>query len=210
MSGHMLVHLNVVRPVGPFTASHPNAQYFFGQLPGVFARAKVDGDMFWHNHGARAPDGRYLEMADFLAQKTHETGGNLHIMTMAGWRDVAAMHRFAYREPLHRDGMKTLRDWVDRSQDPTMVMWWVPLGARVSLEEAWSKLQVLRENGASEQAFTLQPRFPPPDGRSGDRHSLRLFPDAGKMEPRRFPTGLCARDCPVQLGPFSPDCHGQG
>ncbi len=164
MSEHMLVHLNVVRPIGPFTANHPNAQYFFGQLPKLFAQAKADGDMFWHNHGARAPDGRFVEMGDILAQNTEGTGENLHILTMAGWRDVAAMHRFTYREPLHIEGMKTLRDWVDRSQGPTMVMWWATRGVRVGLDEAWDRLQMLRKDGVSEQAFTLQNRFPAPNG----------------------------------------------
>ena len=163
MSEHMLVHLNVVRPIGPFTAAHPNAVYFFEQLPKVFALAKADGDMFWHNHGARSPDGRYLEMADILVQNTSATEENLHIMTMAGWRDVPAMHRFTYRKPLHRDGMKTLRDWVDRSQGPTMVMWWAKRGTRIALAEAWEKIQRLRNQGPSPEAFTLQQRFDAPD-----------------------------------------------
>lgn len=167
MSEHMLVHLNVVRPIGPFTADHPNAQYFFGQLPKVFAQAKADGDMFWHAHGARSPDGRYVQMADILAQQTDTTDDNLHIMTMAGWRDVAAMHRFAYREPLHRNGMKALRDWVDRSQGPTMVMWWATRGDRIGLDDAWDRLHRLRRDGPTLAAFTLQNRFSAPD-KTGD------------------------------------------
>lgn len=164
MSEHMLVHLNVVRPIGAFTAAHPNAVFFFEQLPKVFARAKADGDMFWHAHGARSPDGRYLEMADILAQNTANTEDNLHIMTMAGWRDVQAMHRFTYREPLHRDGMKALRDWVDRSQGPTMVMWWAKRGERIGLDTAWDKIQRLRADGPGPEAFTLQNRFDAPAG----------------------------------------------
>ncbi|WP_299770931.1 DUF3291 domain-containing protein [uncultured Tateyamaria sp.] len=162
MSEHMLVHLNVVRPVGPFSASHPHAQYFFGQLPLIFARAKADDGMFWHNHGARMPDGTYGDMGDLLALQTDQTEDNFHILTMAGWRDVHAMHRFAYRDALHREGMKTLRDWVDRSEGPTMVMWWAPKGTRVSLDEGWERLHLLRQNGPTEQAFTLQTRFDPP------------------------------------------------
>ena len=164
MSEHMLVHLNVVRPIGAFTARHPHAVYFFGQLPKVFALAKADGDMFWHNHGARSPDGRYLEMGDILAQNTGRTEDNLHIMTMAGWRDAAALHRFTYRDPLHRDGMKALRDWVDRSQGPTMVMWWAKRGDQIGLDQAWDKIQQLRRDGPGPEAFTLQQRFDAPVG----------------------------------------------
>ena len=164
MSEHMLVHLNVVRPVGPFCADHPHAQYFFGQLLLVFARAKADDGLYWHNHGARLPDGTYGDMDDMLSLRTKHTDDNFHILTMAGWRDVHAMHRFAYREPLHREGMKKLRDWVDRSEGSTMVLWWAPKGVRVALEDGWNRLHDLRRNGPSEQAFTLQHRFDPPEG----------------------------------------------
>jgi len=54
MSEHMLVHLNVERPVVPFSADHPNAWYFLGQLPKVFARARPDGDMFRHTQVIRS------------------------------------------------------------------------------------------------------------------------------------------------------------
>ncbi|WP_299371958.1 DUF3291 domain-containing protein [uncultured Tateyamaria sp.] len=162
MSEHMLVHLNVVRPVGAFSIDHPNAQYFFAQLPLVFAQARADDDLLWHNHGARMPDGSYTDTNGIIGHRSDRTEDNIHILTMAGWRDLAAMHRFTYREPLHRDGMKTLRDWVDRSEGPTMVMWWAPRGTRVSLEAAWDKMQMLRRDGPGPDAFTLQQRFDPP------------------------------------------------
>jgi len=171
MSEHMLVHLNVVRPLGPFNADHPHAQYFFGQLPLVFARAKADNGLLWHNHGARMPDGSYGDMGNILALRTDRTDDNFHILTMAGWRDVQAMHRFAYRDDLHRTGMKTLRDWVDRSQGPTMVLWWTKRGTRVALENGWSRLAALRRDGPSEQAFTLQHRFPAP-GQHAEKTAL--------------------------------------
>lgn len=162
MGEHILVHMNVVRPVGAFTAAHPNALYFFQQLPLVFAQAKLDGDLLWHNHGVRAPDGQFLDMDGLLAYRAETTNENCHIMTMAGWKDVQAMHRFTYREPLHVEGMKALRDWVDRSQGPTMVMWWVERGTRVGLDEAWQRLAMLRSIGPTAEAFSLQTRFPCP------------------------------------------------
>ncbi|WP_299620207.1 DUF3291 domain-containing protein [uncultured Tateyamaria sp.] len=154
MSEHMLVHLNVVRPIGAFSAAQDNAVYFFSQLPLVFARAKQDGDMFWHNHGARLPDGGYLELPGVMAHSTTATEENFHIMTMAGWRDLAAMQRFTYREPLHAEGIRRLKGWVDRSEGPTLALWWAPRGTRVSLDEAWDKLARLRRDGPSDTVFT--------------------------------------------------------
>lgn len=163
MSEYVLVHLNVVRPVGPFAADHPNAVYFFTQLPEVFSAARADGDLHWHHHGVRTRKGRYVDMRDMMALRTKGTEENFHILTMAGWRDAKALHRFAYREPLHRDGMLHLKDWVDRSEGPTMVLWWSPAGQRVALEDGWDRLARLRRDGPSAESFSLQNRFPPPD-----------------------------------------------
>ncbi|WP_299684992.1 DUF3291 domain-containing protein [uncultured Tateyamaria sp.] len=162
MSDYMLVHLNVVRPLGAFTASHPNAVYFFSQLPAVFAKAKADDGLLWHNHGARTPQGGFADMNGILALQTERTKDNFDILTMAGWKDAAALHRFAYRDPLHRDGMKTLRDWVDRSDGATMVMWWERRGTRVTLETGWQKLLHLRAQGPTPDAFCMQTRFDMP------------------------------------------------
>ena len=110
--------------------------------------------MFWHNHGARLPDGTYLELPGVVAPETTRTEENFHIMTMAGWRDLGALQRFAYREPLHADGIRKLKGWVDRSQGPTLALWWAPRGTRVSLDEAWDRLERLRRDGPSDMVFT--------------------------------------------------------
>lgn len=158
MSEHMLVHLNVVRPIGPFSAAQENAVYFFTQIPKVFAVAKEHSDMFWHTHGARLPGGEYLDLSQVATQMTAATKDNFHIMTMAGWRDLAALQRFAYREPLHAEGIRKLKGWVDRSEGPTLALWWVPRWTRVSLEDAWDQLARLRRDGPSDRVFT--PRTP--------------------------------------------------
>lgn len=162
MSEYMLVHLNVVRPVGAFSVAHPNAQYFLSRLPKLFEVARADDGLLWHNHGARTAQGTVVHMAEILAHRSDATEDNLHILTMAGWQGVEAMHRFAYRDPLHVEGMKRLRDWVDRSEGATMVLFWAPRGARVTLDAAWDRLQMLRRDGPTPEAFSLQQRFAAP------------------------------------------------
>lgn len=110
VTDQILVHLNVVRPLGAFRSNMPEAVYFFTEVPRVFAAAKVFGGLVWHNHAARMPDGRFLLLPEPMAVKTESTSENFHIMTMAGWKDAAALHRFSHRDRLHVDGMKNLRD----------------------------------------------------------------------------------------------------
>lgn len=161
MTDHILVHLNTVRPVGPFSVDLPETRFFFEQLPLVFADADKDDGLRWHNHGARTHDGRYLSLPEIVSLHTNGEN-NPHIVTMAAWTSVHDLHRFSHRMTSHIEGMKGLRHWVDRSNGPTTVMWWDTPGRRITLEEGWNKLQRLRESGPSEFAFNLQNRFDPP------------------------------------------------
>lgn len=157
-----LLHLNVVRPIGPFSISNPNAAYFLREMPKVFEAARADAGVKFHDHGVRWPDGHYSGFDEVADLQTTQTEDNPYILTMAGWRSFDDLHRFAYREPLHREGMETLRDWVYRSEGPTMVMWWLPAGAKATLDDAWQRLEKLRRDGATPEAFSLQKRFDPP------------------------------------------------
>ena len=44
-----------------------------------------------------------------------------------------------------------------------MVLWWVPAGHRPSVQEAAERLALLREQGASAQAFSFRQAFAAPD-----------------------------------------------
>ena len=46
-----------------------------------------------------------------------------------------------------------------------VVLWWVPKGHRPCIQEALSKLELLRRAGPSEEAFTFRQAYPPPDTR---------------------------------------------
>ena len=162
MSDFVLAHLNVVRPLGPITADNAERRYFFEQVQDIFDIAKTTDGLIWHNHGLRRSTGGYLELIDLVTIETDGTD-NPYVMTMAGWRDAKALHAFSHRMARHVEGMKTLRHWVDRSEGPTMVMWWHKRGERVELEQAWERLQALRQHGPTPEAFTLQQRYDAPD-----------------------------------------------
>ncbi|MEM9054125.1 MAG: DUF3291 domain-containing protein [Pseudomonadota bacterium] len=162
MGTYQLIHLNVVRPLGPFSSEREEVKYFFSQLPEIFADAGQADGLRWHNHGIRLSDGDYLDLNDIFKLRT-DGDQNPDVMTMAGWEDAKALHHFTYRMRSHVEGMKRLRHWADRSQGATMVMFWAERSKRVTLEEAWERLQKLRADGPSREAFNLQQRFDAPD-----------------------------------------------
>lgn len=163
MGNHVLAHLNVVRPLVALDWRGEKEQFFFQQLQEIFPKAHSFDGLKWHTHGARRPDGTYMPLHELLSFTASSAEENPHVMTMAVWEDVRALHRFAYRLADHVQGMQRLRDWVDRSEGATMVMWWAERGQRVQLEDGWQRLQHLRANGPSLHAFTLQHRFDAPD-----------------------------------------------
>lgn len=161
---YSLIHINVFRPLGLISSDDPSAQFFFSQLPEIFAKADGYEGLSWHNHAIRTQEGEFLTFEDAFA--TADQGfENPDVITMAGWKDVNALHQFAYRYERHRDGMKELRNWGDRSVGATLAMWWAPKSERITIRMGWEKLQQLRAEGPSPDVFTLQTRFdaPTPD-----------------------------------------------
>jgi len=163
VSEYSLIHFNVVRPLGDFSVETTESRYFFEQLGQLVGQAKAHDGLLWHRHGLRSSDQRTLEFYDIVSLKTCGEN-NPHIFTLAGWRDVNALHSFAYRQQSHIESMKRLRHWVDRTEGPTMVMWWAPKHQRISADMAWEKLCKLRADGPTAEAFSLLSRFIQPAG----------------------------------------------
>lgn len=162
LAQYSLIHINVFRPLGLISSEDANAQFFFSQLPEIFAKADAYEGLSWHNHAIRSQDGEFFTFEDAFA--TADQGFvNPDVITMAGWKDVAALHQFAYRYDRHRDGMKELRNWGDRSVGATLAMWWAPKAERITIRKGWEKLQQLRAEGPSREVFTLQERFEAPE-----------------------------------------------
>jgi len=59
--------------------------------------------------------------------------------------------------------MRRRREWFERMPQAFVVLWWVPKGHRPSVAEAIAKLEALRANGPTAQAFTFRQAFAPPD-----------------------------------------------
>lgn len=158
MTDYALIHINVFRPMGPLSMEEPNAQFFFSQLPEIFAAAERNDGMFWHNHALRTREGEFLTFEQAFAAAADGLG-NPDVITMAGWRDVQALHEFAYRYDRHRDGMKKLRAWSDRSIGANLALWWAPKSERITIRKGWEKLSQLRDDGPSPEVFSLQKRY---------------------------------------------------
>ncbi len=151
---YRLIHFNCARPVGSFATDNPFVRVFLALLPRIFAEAdKFDG-LYFHAHGLRCPDGSWRGFSDAFPYP--EDWAAPDICTLAVWRSIEDLKAFAYSGRTHPPGMRRLAGDIDRSEGPGFVMWWAPASHRATLAEGWDRLQRLRTEGPSPEAFTLE------------------------------------------------------
>jgi hypothetical protein len=87
------------------------------------------------------------------------------LVNMSVWRDVDSLNRYVYSSA-HVEIMRRRREWFERMREVFLVLWWVRKGHRPGVEEAIAKLELLRSNGPSADAFTFRNAYPAPDAPS--------------------------------------------
>ena len=88
------------------------------------------------------------------------------IVNLTLWESPEALHDFTYRSE-HRTVFAGRRDWFERWDGTSLVLWWQPSGTIPDLEDAFRRLELLATSGPSPEAFTLKQRFPPPHAAGG-------------------------------------------
>jgi heme-degrading monooxygenase HmoA len=88
-------------------------------------------------------------------------GDDRVLVNLSVWEDLESLRRFTYGGA-HRDAFRRRRDWFEAATGRQLVLWWVPEGHRPDLTEASNRLERLRREGPSAEAFTFAAPFPPP------------------------------------------------
>ncbi len=84
------------------------------------------------------------------------------LVNMSVWRDIESLNRYVYGTA-HVDIMRRRKEWFERMRDASVVLWWVRQGHRPTVPEAIAKLELLRTQGPSAEAFTFRHAFLAPD-----------------------------------------------
>jgi hypothetical protein len=83
------------------------------------------------------------------------------LMNLSVWESIEALWDFIYASR-HLDVLRRRREWFHRLAEPFLALWWVDAGHLPTIEEAKQRLELLRRNGPSPEAFTFRERFPAP------------------------------------------------
>ena len=151
MSQYELAQLNIAVMKEPLES--PRMADFVANLDRINALAESSPGFVWR-----------LETEEGDATALRPLGDNT-LVNMSVWRDVAALNHYVYKTA-HVEIMRRRKEWFDRMSEAHMVLWWVPQGHRPSVVQAAERLQLLRTQGPSADAFTFRHAFPPPDAQA--------------------------------------------
>jgi heme-degrading monooxygenase HmoA len=148
MDDWCLAQANVARLRHP--PNDPRSVEFIAALARVNHLAERSPGFVWRH---TAPEG-HVNVAD---------GDSLLVINLSVWRSYQDLHAFTYRSR-HGHYVRRRREWSDRVAQPNTVLWWVATGSTPTVDEANTRLDLLRRYGSHLQAFSIRSRFHP-DGR---------------------------------------------
>lgn len=148
MSKYELAQLNIALLKSPIDS--PELTDFVNNLDRINALAESSPGYVWR---LQTDEGNATALKPL---------GDDNVVNLTVWKDIDSLYDYVYRSA-HVEIMKRRKEWFERMREAYSVLWWVPTGHRPTLEAAVAKLQVLRTEGPSHDAFTFKKPFAAPD-----------------------------------------------
>lgn len=84
------------------------------------------------------------------------------LVNMSVWQSLECLRAFVYRSGPHLDMLRRRREFFRPLDEAHQVLWWIPPGHIPDLDEAFSRLELLRQDGSGPGAFTFREPYQPP------------------------------------------------
>src|SRR5262245_16562634 len=149
-----LAQLNVGRLLEPVES--PAIAGFVAELDPINALADADPGLIWR-----------LQTEAGNATSIRPTADDLFLINMSVWRSLEALRAFTYTSA-HVQVLRQRRSWFEQLAEAHLVLWWVPAGYLPSVDEAMARLERLRREGPTRDAFTFRAPFEPEAVDPGD------------------------------------------
>jgi hypothetical protein len=143
-----LAQLNVATILAPL--DHERMRGFVEALDHVNALADASPGFVWR---LKDDAGNATALRPFGADM---------IVNMSVWESADALFDYVYRSG-HKAYLARRKDWFSMPAEMHLVLWWVSAGTIPTIAEARRRLDLLRANGPSPEAFTFKRRFPAPE-----------------------------------------------
>lgn len=142
---HHLAQLNIAHSKAPMDS--PLLADFVNNIDRINALADEAPGFVWR---LQSEDGNALEFRIF---------DDHTLVNMSVWEDIESLKEYTYKSA-HVEIMKRRKEWFHLMDEMYMVLWWIPAGHIPTIEEAAERLELLRANGPSAEAFTFKQAFP--------------------------------------------------
>lgn len=143
-----IAQINIARMRAPL--DDPVMSDFVAQLEEVNAHADESPGFVW----------RLADDSGGAATDIRPFNDDRILINMSVWETIEALREFTYRGR-HSGLLKDRRKWFEEGSTG-IALWWIAAGALPSVEDAKRKLELLKANGPTAEAFTFKDLFPPP------------------------------------------------
>ena len=83
------------------------------------------------------------------------------LFNMSVWASVEHLKKYVYMTQ-HVDFIKNNGRWFNKMESQHLVLWWVRRGHIPTVDEAKTRLELIRRKGPGEQAFSIANPYPAP------------------------------------------------
>jgi Domain of unknown function (DUF3291) len=132
---------------------HPDTGEFVANLDQVNAIAEASPGFVW-----RLTD----DDSGLSSSYVRAYDDPLVVINLSVWETPEQLQDFVYRSA-HTGFLRRRREWFEKATEAYLVCWWIPAGQVPSVEEAVDRLERLRRDGPSDDAFTLRDLRPAPE-----------------------------------------------
>ena len=141
MSSHELAQANIARMIEPLDS--PRMADFVANLGRINALAESAPGFVWRIQ---------TEAGDATALRPL---GDHILINVSVWKDVESLNQYVYQSG-HAEVMRRRKEWFEPMREAWVVLWWIPKGHRPTEAEAIARLELLRANGPTQDAFTFR------------------------------------------------------
>ena len=146
MSTHFhLAQANIARMRAP--REDPLMKPFYDQLEYINSVADRAPGFVWRLQG---PEGDATAIRVFEDERI--------LFNMSVWESVDALYDYVYRSD-HLGPLRDRRNWFEKLDSPTVVLWWIPAGTPPTVEAARERFDRLNRDGPTPFAFTFKAMF---------------------------------------------------
>jgi hypothetical protein len=149
------------------------SRYHLAQLNIALLKEPIDSPLLADFVAALEPINRLADESEGFVWRLQTEDGDatairafdddLLIVNMSVWESIDSLAGFVYKSG-HTDVMRQRKRWFEHLAEAYMVLWWVPEGYEPTVEDAKERLEILRANGPTPDAFTFKQRFASPSG----------------------------------------------